>query len=76
MLLKTAGRDFDLVIDRNARELAASPHWNGVRLLYPADVDEAAKKGFRLAIGLVTSPYVAIEHFLLAQGFQGCCAVL
>ena len=69
-VLKTAGRDFDLVIDRNARELAASPHWNGVRLLHPADVDEAAKSGFRLAIGLVTSPYVAIERSLLALGFQ------
>src|SRR5215475_8616332 len=69
-VLKTAGHDFDLVIDRNARELTASPHWNGVRLLHPNDVHEPAKTGLRLAVGLVTSPYVAIERSLSALGFK------
>jgi FkbM family methyltransferase len=69
-VLNTVGCDFDLVIDRNARELAASPYWTGVRLLHPDDVDEADKSGVRVAIGLVNSPYVAIERSLLALGFK------
>ena len=68
--LKAVGHDFDMAIDRNAKELAQSSYWSGVQLVHPDNVTERAKNNYRLAVSLVSSPYVAIEHFLLAQGFS------
>lgn len=68
--LKAVGHDFDMAIDRNAKELAQSSYWSGVQLVHPDNVTERAKNNYRLAVSLVSSPYVAIEHFLLAQGFR------
>jgi len=68
--LKTVGHDFEMVIDQNARQLAGDPDWSGVRLLHPDDVPQTAKGGVRLAVSIVTSPYVPLERSLLALGFE------
>jgi FkbM family methyltransferase len=68
--LKAVGRDFDFVIDRNARKLAQTPDWSAVTLLHPDDVPDMAKNDVRLAVTVVTAPYVAIEQSLLQHGFK------
>jgi FkbM family methyltransferase len=68
--LHVVGYEFDMVIDRNARQIAEEPEWSGVRLLHPDDVPKAAKSGVRLAVSLVTSPYVPLERSLLELGFK------
>ncbi len=68
--LTGVGHDFALVIDRNAEALARDPYWAGVELKHPDDVPQAAKRMFRVAVSIVTSPYVPIERFLLEQGFD------
>ncbi len=68
--LKAVGREFEFVVDRNARKLAQEPEWDGVELLHPDDVSETAKDEVRLAVSIVTAPYVAIEQSLLRLGFK------
>lgn len=68
--LKTVGRDFEMVIDRNARQLAQDADWSGMWPLHPDDVTETAKSDVRLAVSLVTSPYVPVERSLLELGFR------
>lgn len=67
--LTAVGHDFAVVIDRNAQQLAKEPYWSGVRLVHPDDVPERDKRGLRLAISIVTSPYVLLERLLREQGF-------
>ena len=67
--LKAVGRDFDLVIDRRADELFQSPDWAGVKLLRPDKVPAAEKRSLRVAVSIVTSPYVAIECALQELGY-------
>jgi FkbM family methyltransferase len=69
-ILENVGRDFEMVIDLNARKLANSPSWCSVPLLHPDEVSHGAKNRLRLAVSLVNSPYVAIERSLFAQGFR------
>ena len=69
-VLGNVGRHFEMVIDLNARKLAPPPTWCSVPLLHPDEVPHRAKGKLRLAISLVSSPYVAIEQSLLAQGFR------
>jgi FkbM family methyltransferase len=68
--LTAVGHDFVMAIDRNARQLAEQPGWSGVQLLHPDDVPQAAKSGVRLAVSIVTSPYVPLERSLSALGFE------
>ena len=68
--LQTVGQDFCFVIDRNARQIAEDPYWSGVRLLHPHDVTATTKRNLRLAVSLVTSPYVPLERSLLELGFD------
>ena len=68
--LKEVRRDFVIAIDRDAGRIAREPEWAGVRMLYPGDVPAEAKRGVRLAVSLVTSPYVPLEKALLAEGFE------
>jgi len=67
--LKRVGQDFVLAVDRNALQLATQPCWSGVTLLHPDDVPDKAKRSTRLAVGVVTSPYVPLEAALLDSGF-------
>src|SRR5438552_9283042 len=59
--LKTVRQDFVMAIDRNARRLAGEPGWAGVPLLHPDEVTETARRGTRLAVSVVTAPYVPLE---------------
>lgn len=68
--LTTVGRDFRMVIDRNARQAAHEPAWSSVKLTHPDDVPAADKRGLRLAVSIVTSPYVPIERSLCELGFE------
>jgi FkbM family methyltransferase len=68
--LKAVGQDVVLAVDRNARDLAGSADWSGVRLVHPDDVATADKTGARLAVSVVTASYVPIERSLLDRGFS------
>ncbi len=68
--LTAVGRDFGMVIDRNARQAAHEPAWSGVKLTHPDDVPGSAKRGLRLAVSIVTSPYVPLERSLRELGFE------
>lgn len=67
--LNSVGLDFVMAIDRNARQLADEPAWTGVPLLQPNEVDEMAKRETRLAVSVVTTPYVPLERSLAELGF-------
>ena len=68
--LAAVGLDFRMVIDRNARQAAQEPCWSGVSLTHPDRLPTAAKRGLRLAVCVVTSPYIPIERSLLDLGFE------
>lgn len=67
--LRNVGRDFVMAVDRNAATLADDTGWAGVELLHPDKVPDAAKSGVRLAVSIVSSPYVPIERSLAEIGF-------
>lgn len=67
--LKTVRRDFVIAIDRDAGRIALEPAWAGLRVLRPDEVPADAKRGVRLAVSVVTAPYVPLEKALLADGF-------
>jgi FkbM family methyltransferase len=67
--LRAIGRDFIMAIDRNAARLTDDPFWSGVRVVHPDDVTPADKRGMRVAISVVTSPYVPLEAALHDAGF-------
>jgi len=67
--LISLGHDFTMVVDRNAEMLAQEPAWSGVQLVHPDEVSETAKHDTRLAISIVTSRYVPLEHALTERGF-------
>jgi FkbM family methyltransferase len=68
--LGNVGRNFEIVIDLNARKLATAPAWCSVPLLHPDEVPRETRTKLRLAVSLVSSPYVAIERSLQARGFR------
>jgi len=67
--LKAVGQDFVMAIDRDAEKLAQEPAWSGVRLVHPNKVADAAKSNIRLAVSVVTAPYVPLERSLAELGF-------
>jgi FkbM family methyltransferase len=67
--LGVVGHDFALVIDRNARQLAQEPCWSGLRLVHPDDVPSRDKSRLRVAVSIVTAPYVPLEQTLRQLGF-------
>ncbi|KZD12202.1 FkbM family methyltransferase [Oceanibaculum pacificum] len=58
-----------LVVDRDADRLAASPAWQGMRLLTPDQVPESAKREMLLAVCVATAPYAPLEADLSAMGW-------
>lgn len=68
--LTGVGHDFAMAVDRNADELARDPYWSCVALKHPDTVPQATRRLFRLAVSIVTSPYVPIEQWLTEQGFD------
>lgn len=67
--LISLGHDVAMVVDRNAEVLAHDPAWSGVQLVHPDEVSETAKHDTRLAISIVTTRYVPLEHALTERGF-------
>lgn len=68
--LTAVGHDLVMVIDRDARRHTQEPYWSGVRLVHPDDAAEIAKNGIRIAVSVVTSPYVPLERSLMQLGFE------
>src|SRR5262249_39434625 len=68
--LHAVGHADVIVVDRNARCLAQNGDWSGAALLEPSQISDEMKGSIRLAVSVVTSPYVPIEHFLLDLGFS------
>lgn len=68
--LKTVGRDFVIAVDRNAGQIAETPDWRGVRLVRPEDVPAGERRTLRLAVSVVTSPFVPLERSLAGLGFD------
>ena len=68
--LKAVGRDFTVAVDRAAGELACDPQWQGVRLLTPEAVPDQVRRDVRLAVSVVTTPYVPLAASLRAAGFE------
>jgi FkbM family methyltransferase len=68
--LRTVGREFTMVVDRNARTMVEDSDWSGARLLHPDDVPVSAKGSVRIAISVVTSPHVPLERSLSVLGFK------
>jgi FkbM family methyltransferase len=69
-VLTAVGHNAVMVVDRNATALASDPYWRGVKLLHPDAVPDEAKRQVRLAVSIVTSPYIPIERQLLDLGFD------
>lgn len=67
--LKAVGRDFIIVVDRHAQQLADDPAWMGIRLLHPGDVPATVKSEGRVAVSIVRVPYVPLEQSLSQRGF-------
>lgn len=67
--LNYVGHDIVMVIDRNAHSLVRDEKWSGIQLLDPHEAAETANKGIRVAVGVVTAPYVPIERSLSKLGF-------
>jgi len=67
--LMTVGHVFVMAIDCNARLIARQPYWSGVPVFHPEEVTKTAKDELRVAVSIVTSPYVPVERSLLALGY-------
>ena len=57
-----------MVIDRNAEFLAQDGNWSGIQLLTPYEAAKTAKR-IRVAVSVVTAPYLPIERSLSDLGF-------
>lgn len=68
--LRAVGHPDVTIVDRNARCLAQNGDWSGAALLEPGQISKEMKSDVRLAVSVVTSPYVPIEHFLSDLGFR------
>jgi FkbM family methyltransferase len=67
--LNAVGHADVMIVDRNARRLALNGDWAGIEVLEPDQVPTSIKSDLRLAVSLVTSPYVPIEQTLSDLGF-------
>ena len=67
--LKVVRHDVVAAIDRDADRLAGDPQWSGVRLLTPEAAPAEVKRNMRLAVSVVTAPYVPLAASLGAHGF-------
>lgn len=57
------------VIDRNADKLSSDAGWRGIAVVRPDAVTSADKQDLRIAVSIVTMPYVPIERALRECGF-------
>lgn len=68
--LAVVGHKLVMVIDRDARRLAQEPSWSSDRLVRPDEAAKLAKDGLRIAVSVVTAPYVPLERSLQQLGFE------
>lgn len=68
--LSIVGHKPVMAIDRDARHLAHEPAWSSIQLLNADEAAEFAKVGLRIAVCVVTAPYVPIERSLQRLGFE------
>ena len=67
--LKAVGHDFAIAVDRAADRLSAAPQWAGVSVLAPETVPDDLRRDMRLAVSVVTTPYVPLAASLAAGGY-------
>jgi FkbM family methyltransferase len=67
--LKAVRHDFAMAVDRAAARLAADPQWAGLSVLAPEAVPNDLRRDMRLAVSVVTTPYVPLAASLRARGF-------
>jgi FkbM family methyltransferase len=67
--LKVVRHDFAMAVDRAADRLAADPQWAGLRVVAPEEVPDDVRRDVRLAVSVVTTPYVPLAASLAAGGF-------
>ncbi|MFO7481456.1 FkbM family methyltransferase [Oceanibaculum nanhaiense] len=67
--LDRIGVPIAFVVDRQAARLREMPDWQGVTLLTPDAVPDAAKRDTLLAVCVATAPYAPLEAGLAAAGW-------
>ena len=68
--LNVVGHDFSFILDRDAHRLAHSAEWSGVDLITLDELGGKATGDIRLAVSIVTAPYVPLERALSQLGFR------
>jgi FkbM family methyltransferase len=68
--LMVVRHDVVAAVDRAADRLAGDPHWAGVSLMTPEAAPAEVKRDTRLAVSVVTAPYVPLSASLSALGFS------
>jgi FkbM family methyltransferase len=67
--LKAVGHDFAIAVDRAADRLSADPQWAGVSVLAPETVPDDLRRDMRLAVSVVTTPYMPLAASLAGGGY-------
>lgn len=67
--LRAVGHDFTIAVDRAADRLSSDPQWAGVNVLAPDVVPNDLRRDVRLAVSVVTTPYVPLAQSLEAGGY-------
>ncbi|MGN6571618.1 MAG: FkbM family methyltransferase [Pseudolabrys sp.] len=67
--LRAVRHDFTIAVDRAAERLASDPQWAGLNVVTPESVPDDVRRDVRLAVSVVTTPYVPLAASLAAGGF-------
>ncbi|MBU0726840.1 MAG: FkbM family methyltransferase [Alphaproteobacteria bacterium] len=67
--LEHIGVPIAFVVDQQADRLREMPDWQGITLLTPDAVPDAAKRDMLLAVCVATAPYAPLESSLSAEGW-------
>ena len=68
--LDSVGAEIAVVLDTEAARIAQNPFWSGIQVLRPHAMPPSIRSRLRLAVCVVTSPYVPIERTLVEHGFE------
>ena len=68
--LDSVGAEIAVVLDTEAARIAQDPIWSGIQVVRPDAMPHSIRSRLRLAVCVVTSPYVPIERTLVEQGFE------
>lgn len=67
--LRSIGRDFAFVVDKNACALRRDPFWKDVELRHPSEVPADTMRSALLAVSIATTPFVPLEKALREAGW-------